>query len=186
MMPPAIRQCDRVAGLGDGREARHDAARDPWNRQQSHGDFRDDDQHAFRADHEWQQVQSWRLRPDGADVDSLAIARVAANAHEVLQGHAVLEAVDAAGILGDVAADRAGNLAGGVRRVEQAMGTRGLRDGEVRDARLHGSRPCPGIDPHDPVKSRQRQQETILARQRPARQAGTRAPGHDRHPESIA
>ena len=71
-----------------------------------------------------------------AEHEQLAVGQDERRARDVVDGEPVLEAVRAAGVLGDVAADRADLLAGGVGRVEEAVRRDRAGDVEVRDARL--------------------------------------------------
>jgi hypothetical protein len=75
-----------------------------------------------------------------AELHRLALDREAAHAQHVVQRQAVLQAVHAAGVLGHVAADGAGDLAAGVGRVVQAERRRRFADGQVAHAALHGGR----------------------------------------------
>ena len=59
---------------------------------------------------------------------ALAVDGEAAHAQHVVHGQAVLQAVHAAGVLGDVAADGAGDLGRRIGRVVQAVGRRRLGD----------------------------------------------------------
>ena len=97
----------------------------------------------FRADHQRQQVVARRVERLGAELDRLAVDGEAAHAQHVVHRQAVLQAVHAAGVLGDVAADRAGDLARGVGRVVQAVRRRRLGDREVAHAGLHDARCAP-------------------------------------------
>ena len=84
-----------------------------------------------------EQVEPGRIERLAAEFDDLAVDGHAAHAQHVVHGEAVLQAVHAAGVLGDVAADGAGDLRRRVRRVVQAVGRGGLGDREVAHAGLH-------------------------------------------------
>ena len=66
-----------------------------------------------------------------------------------MDGEAVLETVRAAGVLGNVAADRADLLARRVGRVEESVRGHRLGDREVRDARLDGDAGTVEVDVED-------------------------------------
>ena len=64
-----------------------------------------------------EQVEPGRVDQRAAEVHHLAVGQHRLDAEHVMHGEAVLEAVRAAGVLGDVAADRADLLARRIRRV---------------------------------------------------------------------
>jgi hypothetical protein len=121
-----------------------------------------------------------------AELDHLALDRHAAHAQHVVHGEAVLQAVHAAGVLGHVAADGAGDLARRIGRVVQAEGRGGLADGQVAHARLHDRRARVRVKLDDAVELRQRQQHAGLVRQRAAAQPGAGAARHHRCAELVA
>ena len=71
-----------------------------------------------------EQVEAGRVERVAAELDRLAVGGEAAHLEHVVQRQAVLEAMHAARVLGDVAADRAGDLAARVGRVEEAVAAR--------------------------------------------------------------
>ena len=148
---------DRVAGFPDVVEARHDAARDLRLRDQPDRRLDDHREHAFAADQHAHQVVAGRIERLRAERDRLARGGVAAHAQHVVQGQAVLQAVHAARVLGDVAADRAGDLAARIGRVVEAERRRGLADREVAHAALHRRGPRLRIEADDPVELREAQ-----------------------------
>ena len=83
-----------------------------------------DAERALRADERAEQVVAGRVRRPAAQPDQLAVRRDDLRAGHVVGGEAVLEAVRAAGVLRDVAADRADLLAGRVGRVVVAVRAR--------------------------------------------------------------
>ena len=85
--------------------------------QNPHGHARDDGERAFRSDDEPEQIGARRVDERAAEVHELAVGQHRLDAEHVMHGEAVLQAVRAAGVLGDVAADRADLLARRIRRV---------------------------------------------------------------------
>ena len=107
-------------------------------RQQPHRHLDHDTEHAFGADDQREQVEARRPRPTRSRASSeLAVHRDELHREHVVHRQPVLQAVHAAGILGDVAAHRAGDLRRWIGRVIEAERRGGLGHREVRDARLH-------------------------------------------------
>ena len=98
----------------------------------------------------------------------------------VVGGEAVLEAVCPAGVLGHVAADRADDLAGGVRRVEVGGGDR-AGHAQVGHTGLDHHPAVVEIDREDPPQAAQHDEDPLGNRQGAARQSGARASRHPRH-----
>ena len=122
----------------------------------------------------------------GAELHRLALDREAAHAQHVVQRQPVLQAVHAAGVLGHVAADAAGDLAARVGRVVQPQRCRGLADGQVAHAALHDGGARQLVQLEDLVELGQRQRHAQRVRQRAAGQAGAGAARHHRHPQRMA
>ena len=176
----------RVAGAHHVVEGGKHALRELRLGHQLDGDLGEHHQHALGAGDQRQEVIAGRIERAGADLDDLAVDRHTAHAQQVVHRQAVLEAMHAAGVLGDVAADRARDLRGRVRRVIEAVGCRHLGDREVAHAWLHHRRARQRIELEDAVEARQRQQHAASVRQRAARQSGTRAARHHRHAQLEA
>ena len=70
-----------------------------------------DRQRAIRADHEAEQIGPWRVDERAAQMHEFAAGQHRLDAEHVVHGEPVFQAVGAAGIFGDVAADRADLLA---------------------------------------------------------------------------
>ena len=175
-------QCsDGIAGIADVGKAGHEAAGHGGPRHQPHRDLGREGEHTLGADHQCQQVQAWCIGGQAAELHRFAGRSVAAHAQHVVQGQAVLEAMHATGVLGDVAADGAGNLAGGIGRVVQPERGRRLGDGQVAHARLHGGRAATTVDTQDAVELGHREQHAAGMGQGTAGQASARAPRHHRH-----
>ena len=91
------------------------------------------------------------------------------------------KAVRAAGVRGDVAADRAGLLRRRVGRVVQPEVGDGPGEIEVQHAGLHPRHPFLGVDLEDPIQLGGDDHERVVDRRRPAGEAGT-APPRDERP----
>ena len=90
------------------------------------GDLGDDGEQPFAAVDQRQQVVARRVERVAAELDDLAGDEHAAHAAHVVHREPVLEAMHAAGVLGDVAADRARDLRRRVGRVVEAVAARPL------------------------------------------------------------
>ena len=88
-----------------------------------------------------------------AEHEQLAVGQDDRRARDVVHGEPVLQAVRAAGVLGDVAADRAHLLARGVGGVEVAVRRDRAGDVEVRDTRLDDDALALEVDLEDPVQA---------------------------------
>ena len=92
----------------------------------------------------------------------------------------------AAGVLGDVAADRAHLLARRVGRVEEAVGRNRPRHVEVRHAGLDAHPPVGGIDLEDAVHARQADDDALGDRHGSAGEARPRSARDERRPVGAA
>ena len=89
-------------------------------------DLGDDAQRAFRADEEvLHRVAGDVLDAGVAEAGDEAVGQHDFEPHHVVAGHAVFQPAQAAGVLGDVAADRADAHRAGIGRIEQAVLARG-------------------------------------------------------------
>ena len=86
----------------------------------------------------------------------------------------------AAGVLGDVAADGAGFLAGWIGREEEPVAERLLGELEIDHARLDQRGAVFAVDLEDAVHPRQADDDPALLRDRPAGETGAGAAGDDR------
>jgi hypothetical protein len=125
----------------------------------------DDTQHALGPGHERQQRQARRLAERRTDREDLAIAGREADFEQVVDREAVLQAVHAAGVLRDVAADRAGDLRRGVGRVEESVRLRRFRNREVGHARLHARETPRRIDLENSIEFREHEEQAAFHRQ---------------------
>ena len=92
----------------------------------------------------------------------------------------------AAGVLGDVAADRAGDLRRRIGRVVQPVRRGRLGDREIAHARLHDGGARQRIDRQDALELRQRQDDALAVRHRAAGQAGAGAARDHGHARRMA
>ena len=105
-----------------------------------------------------------------AQPQNLAVYQHQFAAEHVVGGDAVFEAVHAAGIFRDVAADRAGDLRRGIGRIVKAgVGDR-LRDGKIGDAGFDHSDPIVVIDGADAVELGHAKKDAVIEWQRTARE----------------
>ena len=88
--------------------------------QNAHRRLGDDAELAFRSDQQPEQVVARLIEMAPADLDDAAVHQHHLDAENIVGGDAVFQAVRAARVHGDVAGQRAGELAGGVGRVEKA------------------------------------------------------------------
>ncbi len=107
------------------------------NRREAHGDLGDDAERALGADDGAEQVGSVRHAGRRAESHHLAVGKHELHGEHVVGRGAVLQRVRSAGVLTDVAADRARELAGRVGRVEEPVRLDHLRKRRVDDAGLH-------------------------------------------------
>ena len=98
----------------------------------------------------------------------------------------MLEAVRAARVLGDVAADRAHLLAGGIGRVVEPVGSDRLGHLEVRHAGLDDDSLRVEVDVEHAVHARQRDHDTLGDRERAAGEAGAGAARDEGDPVLVA
>ena len=164
-----------VSNAGEQRLHRFGPAQDP------HRHLRDDRERAFRSDEQPEQIRAGRVDQRAAEVHDLPVGQHGLDAEHVVHGEAVLEAVRAAGVLGDVAADRADLLARGIGRVVVAERRDLPRDLEVGHAGLDRDALVRDVDVEDAIEARQRDDDAAGHRQRAARQPGAVAARDERH-----
>ena len=105
----------------------------------------------------------------------------------MVDGHAILERVRAAGVGGHVAADGAGPLAAtGRERSGSRCLSGALRQMHVDHARLDDGVAVAEVDFEDPLHPRQRDHHAAADRQAAAGQAGARPARHERHVVFVA
>ena len=132
-------------------------------RQQAHGYLGHDAQHALRADHQREQIQTRGIQCLAAEAHHLAVEGDDFQAGYVMHCQPVLQAVHAAGVLCDIAANGTGDLRGRVRCIVQAVGCRGLGDREVAHPGLDDGAAVVDVHLQDAVEPRHRQKNAEFA-----------------------
>ena len=145
-------------------------------------DARRDAERALGADDHAEQVGAVRVERLATELHDLPVRQHERQAGDVVDGESVLQAVRAAGVLGDVAADRAHLLARGIGRVEEPVGGDRARDVEVRDAGLDDDALARQVDLEDPVHAGERHDDASCHRRRAAGESGPRAARDERNP----
>ncbi len=156
---------DAVAGLLAGREAGEQGANRLRAAQDPHRDFGDDAEQSFGARQHAKHVVTAGVQMLAAEPQDLALDGHQFDAQHVIGGQPVFQAVHAAGILGDVAADGAGDLARRIGGVVEALVLHRPGDAEVGDAGLGDHAAVVEIDFQDPVEPGHRQQHAVGQRQ---------------------
>ena len=177
--PAADHVGDAVARALDGGEADEKRARPRRLRQDADGDFGDDAEHAFGADHDAEQVVACGIEMLAAEPHDLALDRHHFDADHVVGREPVFEAMHAAGILGDIAADRAGDLARRIGRVIEAQALHGVGDAEIGHAGLSDDAAIGDIDLEDLVELAHAEKNAVGERQGAARERGSGAARDD-------
>src|SRR5215217_1440990 len=178
---------DRTAGplgiLEGGQQGSHrlrDAA-------QTERDPGGDTKRPLRADERAEQVVAGRIRrPAATDVRHRAVRQHDLCAHHVVRGKAVLQAVDAAGVLSQIAADGGDDLAGRIWGVVVALVGDLLAHPHVDDARLDYDALVRDVHLQNLAHPGEYDQNARLDRQGPTREAGSRAAGNKGNPLLVA
>ena len=186
MMPAAMMLATALPALLDVVERRHHDLRELGLRQELDRHLGHHAEQPFGAGHRARAGRSRRASSASAPISSdLALDGGHAQLQDVVHREPVLEAVHAAGILGDVAADGAGDLARGIGRVVEAVRRGGLGDREIAHAGLHARGARRGVDLEDAHEAREREQHAVAERQRAAGKPGAGAARDDRHAQLV-
>ena len=159
---------DRLAGAHDIVERGHHHRRLLGLRRELDRDLGDDAEQALGAGHEGEQIVARRIERVRADLEDVALDGRHAQLEDVVHREPVLEAVHAARVLGDVAADGAGDLARRIGGVVEAVLRHRLGDGEIAHARLHAGGARERVDGEDVLRA------SRARAARPARSAARR------------
>ncbi len=137
--------------------------------------FGGDAESAFGADEDAEEIVAGRVERFSAEVDERAIGENDFEAEDVRGGEAVFEAMRAAGIFGDIAADAARGLRRGIGRVEIALRLDAVGDVEIEDAGLDDDAGVGEIDFEDAVHAREADDDAVFDGERAAAEAGAGA-----------
>ncbi len=172
-------RADRRAGLLHVVEGGQRDLRELWLGAQLDGDLGDHRQQAFAAANEREQIVAGAVERFTAELDNLACDEHAPDSPQVVHGESVFEAVHAAGVLGDVAGDRARDLRRRIGGEIEAIRGGRLGNREIAHAGLHDRGARKWIDGDDPPEFREREHDPCRVGQRPSGQAGSRAARDD-------
>ena len=114
-----------------------------------------------------------------AEPDQVAAHQHDVESEDVIGRQAVFQAVNAAGVLGDIAADRTGDLRRRIRRIIEALRFNGFGDREILNARLDARAAVFVVDFEDAIELGHAEKNAVLERHRTARQRRAGAAGHD-------
>ena len=170
---------DRVAGVFGAGKVSDERPYRLGLAEQANGDFGHDAQRAFRADDQGPQVRPEGVQRIAAQGDDAAVWADERQPEDVIGGKAVLQAVSTAGVLRDVAANRAHDLAGWVRREVEVILPHGSGDAGVGDPRLHDRALIVDIHAQDAPHARQADDDAMCDRECSPRQAGAGATGNE-------
>ena len=116
-----------------------------------------------------------------AETDDLAAHQHDLEPQNIIGGEAIFEAMHAAGVFRDIAADRTGDLRRRIGRVIKALGFHRLGDRQILHAGLHARAAVFIVDFEDAVELRHAQKNAVLERHRAAGQRRAGAARHDLH-----
>ena len=133
---------------------------------------------AFGTDHEAEPIEPARIEMRSAEIEDFAVQRHETDAQHVVGRYAVFQAMRAARVHADVAADRAGELRGWVRRIEKAFGDDSLGNREVGDAGFDAGVAIGEVYFENAAHLGEADDDCVLLRNGAARQ---RRPGAARH-----
>ena len=169
----------RLAGgidAGKGGKQGRDRRR---NAQEPHLDLGDRAQGALRSDQHSAQVKADAIRRISADPVHAAIRQHDLHPEDVIRGHAVVEAMRPARVLGRVATDSACLLAGWIGRIEKLVWRRGERQLLVDHPGLDQRCLSDRVDLEDPAHAGHLQRDAPANGHGATRQPGAGAAGDD-------
>ena len=150
-----------------------------WRRRKPNQRLGDDAEHALGADHGPGEVVAGVPGRAAAGPDDAPVGQDDLETENVIRRHAVLEAMRSAGVLGDIAADGAGFLAGWIGREEEAVAERLFGELEIDHARLDQRGAVFAIDLEDAVHPGQADDDPALLRDRATGETGAGAASDD-------
>ncbi len=147
--------------------------------QQLHRDGGRDADRAFGADEESRQIVAIGFGRFAAELHDLAAGQHHFDAGHVVHGDAVQQGMRSAGILGHVAADGAGLLAGGIGCEVKPEMRHMLGELQIDHARLHDGALVLDVDFQNAVHAGEGDHDAARLRDRAAAQSGAGAARHD-------
>ncbi len=147
-------------------------------RQDADGHLGHHAQKALGSDHYAEQIVSLGIEVLAAEPDDLAVDGDEFDPEHVIGGETIFEAMHAAGVLGNIAADRAGDLARGIRRVIEPRMLNGERHAEVCDAGLRHHAAVMEIDLQYPIEFGHAENDAVGQRQGATGERRARAARH--------
>ena len=145
------------------------------------------DQHhgALAAGEKAGEIVTRKIGPLAAGFHDASVGQHEFQAEHVIGGDAVGEGVRASCVFGDIAADGAGALAGGVGCKEVAAALDGERDIQIDDARLHHRALVFEVQFEDSIHAGEGDHETALARNGSSGESGAGAAADKRDAEFL-
>ena len=159
-----------VAGLLAGRETRQHGAHGFRAAQNSNRHLANDPQESLGAGQQPQHIVATGIQMLTAESHDLALDGHQFDAQHIISGQTVFQAMNAAGILGDIAADGAGDLARRIGRIVETLVLDRVGDAQVGDTGLRHDTAVVEIDFQNTVEFCHRQQHAIGQRKGAARQ----------------
>lgn len=135
---------------------------------------------------EAEQVVTGRVQRLAAELDHRSVDQHHPDAEQIVGGDAIFQAVGAAGIHADIAADRAGELRARIWCIEKPVRGDAFRDVQIGDAGLNHGDAVRQIDFKDAVHLRQAEHDGILLRNGAAGERSAGAAGHDGNAVTVA
>ncbi len=185
MMPAPMIAATASPAFSEIVEARQHASRLLRIRRELDGDFGDHRQQAFRTVDQREQVVTGGIERFAAEFDDVAVDQNGAHAPHIVHGEAILQAVHAAGVFGDIAADSARDLRRWVGRIVEAVHRGRLRDPKIAHARLDDGSATQWIDRENAIEFRQRKDDALAVRRGAARESGAGTARDHRQPRRM-
>ncbi len=124
--------------------------------------FGHDAEHPLGSRDQREEIVASLIEMAAAQPDDFAGHQNHFDAQEIIGGETIFEAVNATRILGHIAADRAGDLRGGIGRVIKALSLDRPCNGEIGDARLDDGKTVGEVDFLHLVEFHHRNQNAVL------------------------
>ncbi len=170
---------DGGAGFGRARKGGEEGLHGFGALDDAENHFCGDPERAFGADENAEKIVTGRVEGFSAEMDERAVGENDFEAEDMRGGEAVLEAMRAAGIFGDVAADAANGLRTRIGSVEIILRRDAGGDVQIDDAGLDDDVGVGEIDFEDAIHAREADDEAVFDGERAAAEAGAGAAGYE-------